>query len=54
MAQTALRPAGKVAIGGNVYDVVSSGAFIASGDSVRVMEVQGNRIVVAQPVKAGV
>ena len=54
VAQTALRPAGKVAIGGNVYDVVSSGAFIASGKSVRVMEVQGNRIVVAQPVEAGV
>lgn len=54
IAQTTLRPAGRVAIGDQIYDVVSRGDYIASGDPVRVVEVNGNHIVVAPAVMANV
>jgi membrane-bound serine protease (ClpP class) len=43
---TALRPAGAAQIGGQRVDVVSDGEFIAAGTPVRVVEVQGSRVVV--------
>ncbi|MCB9892714.1 MAG: hypothetical protein H6832_14385 [Planctomycetes bacterium] len=46
---TELRPAGRVEIDGEPYDVVASGGFHEVGIRVRVLEVQGNRIVV-EPV----
>lgn len=43
---TLLRPAGTVEIAEKVYDVVSEGRFIQPGSKVRVLSVNGNRIVV--------
>lgn len=43
---TFLRPAGTVEIRGRVYDVVSEGRFIGPGARIRVLNVNGNRIVV--------
>jgi membrane-bound serine protease (ClpP class) len=44
--QTPLRPAGKVEFAEEFYDVVSEGDFVATGGQVRIMEIQGNRVVV--------
>lgn len=41
-----LRPAGIVEIGGSRYDVVSEGSYIPAGTAVKVIEVEGRRIVV--------
>lgn len=46
--RTPLRPAGKMRAGERDYDVVAEGAFIEVGKSVRVVLVQGNRIVVRE------
>ncbi|MFO1522037.1 MAG: NfeD family protein [Kiritimatiellia bacterium] len=46
LASTDLRPAGKVEKDGNLFDVVSSGDFIPRGTKVRVMHIEGARIVV--------
>ena len=46
-AQTTLRPAGRALIDGQVFDVVSAGDFIPAGTPVRVLEVNGSRVVVA-------
>ena len=48
IAVTTLRPAGKVSIGDKEYDVVSEGRFIDDNDKVKVVEVEGRRIVVAK------
>lgn len=45
-ARTELRPSGSAQIGDRRYDVVSVGEFIAQGAAIRVVEVNGNRIVV--------
>jgi len=45
-AHSALRPAGIADIEGHRLDVVSDGEFIDAGESIRVMHVDGNRIVV--------
>ncbi len=42
-----LRPAGRVQIEGNFYDVISQGDFLENGTAVSVVEVQGNRITVS-------
>ncbi|MBI4976465.1 MAG: nodulation protein NfeD [Spirochaetes bacterium] len=47
-----LRPAGQVEIDGKRYDAVSEGSFIEKGLQVKVIKVEGNRIVVG-PVSAG-
>jgi membrane-bound serine protease (ClpP class) len=47
IASTTLRPAGKVRIGTNNCDVITDGQFIDAGTEVTVIQVQGNRIVVA-------
>ncbi len=43
---TLLRPAGTVRIADQVYDVVSEGRFIEPGVTVKVLSVNGNRILV--------
>ena len=43
---TMLRPSGKVQIDERRYDVVSEGDILEAGTVVRVIEVEGNRIVV--------
>ena len=48
---TLLRPAGTVDIAGQVFDVVSEGRYINPGTQVKVLSVQGNRIVV-RPVES--
>ena len=42
------RPAGVARLGGRRVDVVTRGEWIEAGERVRVMEVKGNRVVVAQ------
>jgi membrane-bound serine protease (ClpP class) len=48
VATTLLRPSGKVQFGDTIVDVVSNGAFIQPGMPVRLIEMQGSRIVVEQ------
>lgn len=45
-AATRLAPSGKAEFGELILDVVGSGEFIEKGQSVRVTEINGNRIVV--------
>ncbi|HSV30696.1 MAG TPA: NfeD family protein [Atribacteraceae bacterium] len=45
-AVTVLRPSGIMEIDGKRYDVVSQGDFVSTGETVVVVEVHGNRIVV--------
>ena len=46
MAVTPLRPAGIIEIADRRIDAVSDGAFIDSGSRVRVLTVEGSRVVV--------
>jgi membrane-bound serine protease (ClpP class) len=43
------RPAGMARIAGRRVDVVTRGEWLERGERVRVVEVQGNRVVVARP-----
>lgn len=52
VALTALRPAGAAQIGGRRIDVISEGAFIPAGTSVKVILVEGARVVVRQSSSA--
>jgi membrane-bound serine protease (ClpP class) len=45
-ARTALRPAGKAAFDGHVYEVTSSGAFVDAGEPVEIVHVRGRDVVV--------
>ena len=45
---SALRPAGSVRVDGKRIDAVSSGSFIDKGKAVRVIEVEGHRVVVEE------
>ena len=47
-AATVLRPTGTVELEGDRYDVITEGEFIDIGATVRVLYVQGNRVVVAR------
>ncbi len=46
MAITTLRPAGKAKINGQMMDVMSEGDFIKKGDKIKILKVEGNRILV--------
>ncbi|MGI5868880.1 MAG: NfeD family protein [Kiritimatiellia bacterium] len=48
VATTLLRPAGFAEIGGKRVDVVTRGESIESGAAIKVIEVEGNRVVVAK------
>jgi membrane-bound serine protease (ClpP class) len=45
-AESPLRPSGKMAVGGQMVDVVTDGEFVDAGEAVKVVEIQGSRIVV--------
>lgn len=45
-AASVLRPAGKVNVEGHVLDAVSDGDFIEKGDSITVVNAEGNHVVV--------
>lgn len=47
-AVTPLRPGGKVEVGGQMLDVVAEGEFVAQGEPVVVLRVEGMRIVVGK------
>jgi len=47
-AETTLRPAGRIVIDQKPYDVITRGEFISPGETIVVVEVTGNRIVVAE------
>jgi len=48
MTLTMLRPVGKAQFGDTILDVVSEGELIEKGKQVKVMKVEGNRIVVSE------
>jgi membrane-bound serine protease (ClpP class) len=48
VANSPLRPAGKVVFGDDYVDVVTDGAFVDQGRQVRVVEISGNRVVVRE------
>jgi membrane-bound serine protease (ClpP class) len=50
VAHTSLRPAGTARIGDRRVDVVTRGEMIERGSNVRVIAVEGNRIVVTKAV----
>ena len=46
MALTPLHPTGKIEVNNNTLDVVTDGEFIEKGQTVEIIEIRGNRIVV--------
>lgn len=48
VATTMLRPAGRGRFDGKTYDIVTRGEFLPAGASVRIIEADGNRYVVAE------
>ena len=46
VADTFFRPSGYIVIDGKKYDAVSEGEFIDKGSNLKVILVEGNRIVV--------
>ncbi len=46
IADSDLRPAGKVMIDGDLVDVVTEGDYVEQGDRVAVLQIEGNRVVV--------
>ena len=51
IADSLLRPAGRVIFNGKSIDVVSDGSFLEPGTQVKVTEISGNRIVVSEVEK---
>ena len=49
VAETNLRPSGKARIGEQLVDVVTQGDLIEKGASVKIILVEGSRVVVARP-----
>lgn len=47
-AESLLRPAGRAKFNRRSFDVVSDGAFVQVGSSIKIVEIRGNRIVVAE------
>jgi membrane-bound serine protease (ClpP class) len=48
IADSLLRPAGRVKVNGRVFDVISDGTFVEPGASVRVVKINGNVITVSE------
>ena len=46
VAQSPLRPSGKVRFGDEVLDVMTDGEFVDAGSQVRIVEMQGSRVLV--------
>ncbi len=53
VAESLLRPAGKVRFGSRPVDVVADGEFITPGRPVEIVEISGNRVVVREVVETG-
>jgi membrane-bound ClpP family serine protease len=47
-AFSAMRPAGKILVGGHIYDAVSTGDFIASGEKISISRMEGSVIFVTR------
>jgi membrane-bound serine protease (ClpP class) len=45
---TPLRPSGAIQLAGQRVDVVTEGEFVAAGQTVVVIRVEGNKIIVAK------
>ena len=52
MTRTQLTPSGKAAFGDEIVDVISDGQLVPKGEPVRVMSVNGSRVVV-EPLQIG-
>jgi len=48
VARTTLRPSGKMSIHRDIYDVITQGEYIPEGSEIRVINIQGSRIIVKQ------
>ena len=48
IAATDLRPAGKCDIEGIIFDVRSEGKYIAKGQKVRIIRIQGNTLIIKE------
>jgi len=48
VAYSPLRPAGKAKFGDQYLDVITDGSYVDNGGQVRIIEIQGNRIVVCE------
>jgi membrane-bound serine protease (ClpP class) len=46
VAQTVLRPSGMAVIDGNRLDVVAESGMIAAGNAIKVVAVEGTRVIV--------
>lgn len=46
IAESVLRPSGKVKIGGRLLDVITEGDYVEAGTLIEVLRVEGNRIIV--------
>jgi len=47
VAVNVLRPSGKIEVNGEIYEALSSGAMIATGEKVEVLSVEENKVLVA-------
>ena len=47
-ALTLLRPSGKAKIDGEVYDVLTQGEFLTKGSEIRVLKIEGTKIIVQE------
>jgi membrane-bound serine protease (ClpP class) len=52
VAESVLRPSGVARLGGRRVDVVSRGEMIEAGEKIRVIEIEGNRVVVARALES--
>jgi membrane-bound serine protease (ClpP class) len=50
VAESPLRPAGRAKFGPAFVDVVADGSYVAAGEQIRVISIEGNRVVV-RPVE---
>jgi membrane-bound serine protease (ClpP class) len=48
VSESVLRPAGRAIFSGRSFDVVSDGAYVESGQQVKVIRIQGNIVTVAK------
>jgi membrane-bound serine protease (ClpP class) len=48
VAVTPLRPSGKAQFGGRFIDVIADGDYVPPGGRIRVVEIEGPRVVVKE------
>jgi len=54
VAESVLRPSGVARLDGRRVDVVSRGEMIQAGERIRVIEMEGNRVVVARALESSI